>query len=111
MNDAQGRGDATVAGLMKEMEALFTAQLTPFRNDVLGQMAAVQKDVSGMGKRLEGVEARTQKAEEALNGTALGTAPGDEDDPRAEGRRSRTRKTEGAPPLLDTGMARRAAAA
>ena len=105
--DAQGRGDATVAGLMKGFEDVLAAQVAAFRTEVLASLttglAAVQKDVAGVGKRLDGVELRTTKAEEALGGTALLDAT---DDPPP--RRQRAVKAEGLPPLLDTGFSRAA---
>ena len=104
VNDAQGRGDTTVAGLMKGFEDVLAASIGAFRTEVLAQLNKTDTAISAVTARLDGVEARTVKAEEALNGTVLGDAAGD---PPA--RPHRTQKSEGAPPLLDTGFSRRAA--
>ncbi len=101
--DAQRTETVTVAGMMKEFTEAMNASVASFRAEVLSGLTAVQKDVTGMATRLEGVEARTQKAEEAISGTALGDAAGD-----PPGRPSRTTKSEGPPPLLDTAYHRAA---
>jgi hypothetical protein len=104
VNDAQGRGDtSTVAGLMKGIEDALAAQVKAFRDEVMLGLTDVRKDVTGVATRLTGVEERTTKAEEAIGGTALGDAS---DDPPQ--RQSRSQKSEGPPPLLDTAFNRAA---
>lgn len=66
-----------------------------------GKIAPVTKSLTDVTKRLDGVDGKLKKAEEAINGTVSADADGDHDEPE------RTQKSESkVPPLLDTGMGR-----
>ena len=92
-----------IAALMKGVQDTL-ASLVQFREDVLGSLTQVQKDVAGVNKSLTEVDARVKKTEEAVLGTSLGDV-GEDPEPR-----QRTTKSDGTPPLLDTGLSRRHAA-
>jgi hypothetical protein len=96
-NDIEGNpiAKADAAAMLKGVESLLEKGLGDMRAQLTQAMAGVQKNVAGMEVRLDQVERRAQKAEEAVRGTVTSDAAAD----RADLRKATGRKI---PPLLDT---------
>ena len=99
-NDIEGspvaKSDSPVdpAAILEGVEALLQKGLGDMRAQLSAALTGVQKDVAGMGARLDQVERRAQKAEEAVRGTVTSDAAAD----RADLRKGAAK----IPPLLDT---------
>ena len=100
-NDIEGspvaKSDSAVdpGAILAGVEALLQKGLGGMQAQLTAAMAGVQRDVAGMGDRLDRVERRARKAEEAVRGTVTSDAAAD----RADLRKTATAKV---PPLLDT---------
>lgn len=100
-NDIEGspvaKADSHVdpAAILEGVEALLQKGLGGMQAQLTEALTGVRKDVAGMGARLDQVERRAQKAEEAVRGTVTSDAAAD----RADLRKAAARKV---PPLLDT---------
>jgi hypothetical protein len=88
-----GQGGKDTYNMLKKMQDEIAASMAALTK-------SVEKSMKEFGGRIDKVEASVKKAEQDIKGTVQGDAQGDNDG------RVTTRKSAGAPPLLDTGMSR-----
>jgi hypothetical protein len=108
--EVSGAGAATAAGQEKELSDVskgedpvlrLLAEMKKSLDGLSSSVTEVRSEVGAISERVDQVDARVQKTDAALNGTVFNEAGGDNVTPIQKA-------DAGAPPLLDTGYARRA---